>query len=174
MQNMKKLLAIVLSGMLIFSLTACGGSTEEDNTKTVVEPTVEEGTFGATLWEAFVTTMEENASATALDIANVLVENESIFFSGAAMNVEEGYLAGFSEDINGFADGAMYAPMMSSIAFVGYVFVLEEGDDVEAFMTTLSENSNPRWNICVEAEQTVIGAYNNTVFFLMCPESNEG
>lgn len=172
---MKKLLAIVLSTMLVFGLTACGGSTEENNTKSgVIEPTVEAGTFGATLWDAFVATMEENASATALDIANVLVTDESILFSGAAMNVEAGFLAGFTEEINGFADGAMYAPMIGSIPFVGYVFVLEEGADVEAFMTTLSEKSDPRWNICVEAEQTVIGAYNNTVFFLMCPKSNEG
>ena len=64
--------------------------------------------------------------------------------------------------------------LIGTIPFVGYVFDLAEDADVEAFMTTLQENANMRWNICTEAEQTVIASYGDKVFFLMCPKSLEG
>ena len=35
----------------------------------------------------------------------------------------------------------------------------------------LTDNANPRWNICVEADQTVVGTKGDKVFFLMCPAS---
>ena len=62
--------------------------------------------------------------------------------------------------------------MMGSIAFVGYVFTLEDGADVDAFKATLEANANPRWQICVTADETIIENVGNTVFFLMCPASN--
>ena len=141
---------------------------------TVIYPDVEMGSWGETLWEAFETTMNDNPSATAVDAAFMVSMHESIpaeaMFGSA--EIMPGLLSGFDNyEVTGFKSGAMFGPMMGSIAFVGYVFELEEGADVEGFMTSLSENSNPRWNICVEADQTVVGAYNNMVFFLMCPNS---
>ena len=68
-------------------------------------------------------------------------------------------------------DDAMFAPMIGSIAFVGYIFRLDEGADVDAFMQTLRDNADPSWNICVTAEETVIDAVGNTVFFVMTPGS---
>ena len=82
------------------------------------------------------------------------------------------FLNGFDNyEVTDFKSGAMFGPMMGSVPFVGYIFELEEGADVENFMTGLSENCNPAWNVCVDADQTVVGAYNNMVFFLMCPNS---
>ena len=75
----------------------------------------------------------------------------------------------------GLADGskvkeaAVSEPMIGSIAFVGYVFVLEDGIDAASFVQTLLDNADPRWNICVEAEETVADYVGSTVFFLMCP-----
>lgn len=150
-----------------------GGSdvTEE---AAVIYPEVAENTWGETLWESFETIMNDNPSSTAIDTAFALSMNETIPFMSGSAEVVPGYLAGFSADITDFKSGAMFGPMMGSIAFIGYVFELEEGADVNAFMATLTDNSDPRWNICVTAEQTVVGAYNNMVFFLMCPISNEG
>ena len=51
---------------------------------------------------------------------------------------------------------------------------LEDGTDGEAFMQTLKDNADMRWNICVEAEETVVGQSGNKVFFVMCPTSLEG
>jgi hypothetical protein len=41
-------------------------------------------------------------------------------------------------------------------------------------MQTLKDNADPRWNICVEAEETVCEQVGNKVFFVMCPKSLEG
>ena len=150
------------------------GSVEE---ATVLYPDVEMGSWGETLWETFETTMNDNPAATAVDAAFMVSMDESIpseamFGSGEIM---PGLLSGFDNyEVTGFKSGAMFGPMMGSVAFIGYVFELEEGADVEGFMTALTENCNPRWNVCVEADQTVVGAYNNMVFFLMCPISNQG
>lgn len=141
---------------------------------TVIYPEVAENSWGETLWEAFETTMNDNPSSTALDAAFMLSMHESIPFMAGSMEIEAGLLSGFNNyEVTGFKNGATFGPMMGSIAFIGYVFELEEGADVNAFMTSLTDNCDPRWNICVEAEQTVVGAYNNMVFFLMCPLSNQ-
>ena len=78
-------------------------------------------------------------------------------FEAVTMAVEPGLLMGFDNaEITDFKEGVMFAPMMGTIPFVGYVFALEEGTDVEAFKTTLKENANLRWNICTEAEELTI------------------
>lgn len=140
-----------------------------------IKPTVEEGTLGATMWEAFMQAVLANESVTMEELANTLVTNPAIQFFGGAVPVEAGLLSGFDNyEVTGFTSGAMFAPMMGSIAFVGYVFELAEDADVQAFVNELSANANPRWQICVTADQTVVGAFNNKVFFLMCPTSLGG
>ena len=140
----------------------------------IIWPEVAEGSWGEMLWEAFETTMNDNPSSTAVDAAFMLSMHESIPFMAGSAEVMPGLLTGFdNNEITGFKSGAMFGPMMGSTAFIGYVFELEEGADVNAFMTSLTDNCDPRWNVCVEADQTVVGAYNNMVFFLMCPKSNQ-
>jgi len=142
---------------------------------TVIYPEVEMGSWGEMLWEAFETNMNDNPAATAVDAAFMLSMHESIPFMAGSAEVMPGLLSGFDNyEVNGFKSAASFGPMMGSIAFIGYVFELEEGADVNAFMTGLTENCNPAWNVCVTADQTVVGAYNNMVFFLMCPNSNQG
>ena len=52
---------------------------------------------------------------------------------------EELWLMGFSEAPAGFSEAYCYQPMMMGQAFIGYVFRVAEGTDVEAFKTTLTE-----------------------------------
>lgn len=137
-------------------------------------PDVAENSWGETLWEAFETTMIDNPAATAVDAAFLVAIHESNPGDFGAFEVMPGHLIGFdANQITGFKSGAMFGPQLSSIAFAGYVFELEEGADIDAFMAELKEKCNPDWNECVSAEQTVVGAYNNMVFFLMCPISNQ-
>lgn len=137
----------------------------------IIRPAVAENTWGELLWNTFEAVMAEEPTPSAIDAAFALSVDESIQFMAGSSEIVPGYLAGFTQEISGFKSGATFGPMIGSIAFIGYVFELEEGADVKEFMSTLTENSDPRWNICVEADQTVAGAYNNMVFFLMCPES---
>ena len=192
--NMKKILAAILAAMMLMSTAvACTDVTEDPNANDqnqtengdegntdegategdgVIAPTVDAGTLGETLWNAFKDGITANPAMTTEEMANTLVTNPAIQFMGGAMPIEVGteFFTGFDEyQITGFESAAVYMPMIGSIAFVGYVFDLAEGTDVNTFITALSENCNPRWNICVSADQTVVGAVGDKVFFLMCP-----
>ena len=108
------------------------------------------------------------------ELANALIENPAIQFMGGAMPVEEGLLSGFDNtEIKGFKSGAVFMPMIGSIPFIGYVFELENQADIPAFISTLKESANLRWNICVTADEMVTGSVGNKVFFVMCPTTLE-
>ena len=104
--------------------------------------------------------------------AEKLVEKGNLPFMAGAMEVEPGLLSGFDNaEITGFKSGAQFGPMMGSIAFIGYVFELEDGVSATDFIANLKKNANLRWNICVEAEEMVAGSSGNKVFFVMCPKT---
>lgn len=127
-------------------------------------------TVGATLLADFKSKAKDSASA--LSIAEALMANKVIAFGGGAMPVEEGFLTGFDNtEIKGFKEGAMFAPMIGTIPFVGYVFTLADGTNAADFIATLKSSANLRWNICTSAEEMVAGNVGNKVFFVMCPES---
>ena len=181
---MKKLLIAVLTVALCMGLVACGNT--EETTEVTTEATVEtsevveettaavEGdlTVGQIHANAFEQFIADYDKSTAEELANKLVSLEINQFMGGAMPVDGEYFPGFDNYIpEGYVSGAMFMPQIGSIAYVGYVFELAEDADAEAFANTLTDNCNPRWNICVQADQTVVGSVGNTVFFLMCPAS---
>ena len=130
-------------------------------------------TLGETLLSDFKKQADSGKSS--LEIAEALMANPAIKFNGGAMPVEEGLLSGFDNaEIKGFKSGATFLPMIGSIAFVGYVFELENPDDASSFIANLRNNANLRWNVCVEAEEMITGSQGNKVFFVMCPKSLEG
>ncbi len=104
------------------------------------------------------------------DIAYTLIED--LPFAAGVVPVEEGYLSGFdNHSVEGFSEAYMFAPMIGSIPFVGYVFDLSYDVDVDDFMDELEYNANLRWNICVEADELVVDNVGDKVFFVMCPSS---
>ena len=156
---MKKIIALLLVAIMTLSMMACG-TTKEDKPETV----------GEILLDAF----EDNSEGTAQEIAEHIIGNEIIPFMGGVNPIEPGYLAGFDNvEITDFKEGAIFGPMMGTIPFVGYIFVLEDGADVDGFMKTLKDNANLRWNICTEAEELTVDNEENTVFFLMSPKKFE-
>ena len=178
---MKKIIALSVAILMMMSMAGCNGnegSTNENTTTTTAETTTtakEDATAEAnTVGEKLLADFKADSKGTAQEIADRLLTNEVIEFAGGATVVEEGLLSGFDNaEIKGFKEGVMFAPMMSSIAFVGYIFELPADADVEAFKTTLKDSANLRWNICVEAEELIVESEGNKVFFLMCPKSFE-
>ena len=129
----------------------------------------------STLGKTLLADFKSKAGMDTLSLANALLENPAIQFMGGAMEVEEGLLSGFDNaEITGFTSGAVFMPMIGSIAFIGYVFEVENASDVPGFIAKLEQNANRRWNVCVEAEEMVTGSVGNKVFFVMCPTSLEG
>ena len=168
---MKKILTVLLTALLLVSLVACGGAKTTD-----ITPEVDETTVGGQHWAKFVSELEANPEATAEELANALIGLEINQFMGMAMPMEAGaeYFPGFDNyAITGYEACANFMPMMGSIAYVGYIFDLAEDADVNAFVQSLTDNANPRWNICVEADQTVVGTKGDKVFFIMCPSTYE-
>lgn len=133
-----------------------------------------DGSVAQALLADFEAQVSENNALTAQEIADALLTNEVILFSGVTMPVEEGLLMGFDNaEITGFDEGVMFAPVIGSIPFVGYVFDLPDDANADDFIAVLEENANPRWNICTEAEETVVESAGDKVFFVMSPISFE-
>ena len=174
---MKKILTAVLTLALAASVAGCGAKTAPAETTTVEETTEarkEPETLGEALLFDFEDRVAENAEATAQELAEGILTNELILFQGGAMPVEEGFLMGFDNvEVTGFEEGVMFAPMIGTIPFVGYVFDMADAESAEELVAVLTENANPRWNICTEAEETVSGTAEDKVFFVMCPKSLE-
>lgn len=146
--------------------------TTEPTTAPVVptpEPTPEPNrSVGNTLLADFKTRAASGGSA--LSIAEGLASNSVIKVPVGAIPVEPGYLTGFDNtEIKGFKEGAMFAPMIGTIPFVGYVFTLENAADAPAFISSLKAGANLRWNICTSADEMVTGSAGNKVFFVMSP-----
>lgn len=187
---MKKFVTLLMAMLMVMPMAACNGNdtagdtNPSNNSNSSVEEATSESTTnsdtnsdtnaGTTVGEALLADFKADSTGTAQEIADRLITNDVIQFMGAAMPVEEGLLSGFDNtEIKGFKEGVMFAPMMSSIAFVGYIFELPEDADVEAFKTTLKDSANLRWNVCVEAEELIVESEGNKVFFLMCPKHFE-
>lgn len=94
---------------------------------------------------------------------------EYVSYQLSVMPVEEGaeWLMGFTEVPTGYSEAYCYQPMMMGQAFIGYVFRVAEGTDVEAFKTTLTNTCDPRWNICTMANTTVCESFGDLVYFSM-------
>lgn len=174
---MKKLITLVIASAMLLAVTSCGDKDAKDPAETTTAQTTvvtgesetAEGTVGETLLADFKTMADKSAQ----DIADALIQNPVIAFMPATMPVEEGFLNGFNEEIKGFKEGVMFGPAIGTIPFVGYIFTLEDGADVDGFKTTLKDNANLRWNICTAAEEMVCENVGNTVFFVMCPTAFE-
>ena len=160
---MKKIVALFLAAMMVLGVAACG---KEDKKEEAKAP--------ETLGEFLLADFKADSTGSAQEIAERILKNEKIQFMGGATPIEPGLLSGFDNtEIKGFKEGVMFGPMMGTIPFVGYIFILEDGADVDGFKTTLKDNANLRWNICTEAEELIVENEGNTVFFLMCPKSLE-
>ncbi len=182
---MKRNIALILAAVLAASMISCGGNDTTDAGETgtgagtesavVTEEVIEANTVATKLQVAFIDAVKANPAATAEEIAGTLAQNEAVAVIGPAVApMVEGWLNGFdAESITGFSECAMFAPMIGTIPFMGYVFTLADGADVEAFKTQLTSSANLRWNICTEAEEMVCDDEGNKVFFVMAPKAFE-
>ena len=108
---------------------------------------------------------------TAEEIANEMVKDGET--EGYVVDVmgEDSYFMGFGNaEITGYAEAARFAPMIGTIPFMAYIFILDDGADSAAFTQMLLDNCNPRWNICTEADTIKAEQSGNAILFLMCQD----
>ena len=190
---MKKLLALILAFAMMLTLVACGkknpdptdptNSTDPtaaptDPTEKV--PTKEELAAAASVEEiakSLLNKYTEFAGMRAqydeymkeLDEADQIPYEEFVSYQVACTPVEKGaeWLTGFNTAPTGFSEAYCYQPQMMGQAFIGYIFRVADGTDIEAFKASLKANCEPRWNICTMANTTVCESYGNIVYFSM-------
>lgn len=148
---MKKIVVIMFCLLMLFG---CGKKEAE----------VEANTVGTKQLAVFKASKESDINS----IASELIDNAEADLNLISMEVEPGYLNGFSEEVNGFKKGIVISPMIGAIPYVTYVF---ETDNADALVDELNKKADKRWNICTEADELVVEAKDNLVFFIMC--SNE-
>lgn len=169
---MKKVIALVLAGIMVLAFAACADKKGNDEETTKTEETTEavDASTADILFAHFKDALDKNAQATDVELGKEILSDELLAdMQGDAVEVEEGDLMGFNAPIKGFKSGAMYAPMISTIPFMGYVFTLNDAADADEFVKTLKENANLRWNICTEADEMKVEVVGDRVFFVMCP-----
>lgn len=159
---MRAMLSGLLAAVLLLSLAACGQQETEPDT------------LGQSLLQAFQTAYEADPQADLDTLAQGLLTQETVGFQGTTAPVEPGTLMGFGNTpIEGFSQGVMFAPVIGTIPFLGYLFRLDGGTDGDAFVKTLEDNADLRWNICTQADECIVRREGDVVFFLMCPRSME-
>ena len=126
---MKKIFALILALAMVLSLCACGK-----------EETAEPETLGQTLYKDFTAKVDAGEKDTQA-LADAILSSGVLPFDGVSMEVEPGWLMGFTADIEGFEKAVMFGPAIGAIPFVGYVFQLDSADNCEAFCAKLLENT---------------------------------
>lgn len=166
---MKKFIVTLLTITMVFALVGCGGKNNTSESEGAgPQPNVQlsgENTLGNKLGVMFLADVIANKSLKDMgdDLANISG------YDCVVVEVQEGYLNGFTEEVKGFSAGVQFAPMIGSIPFVGYIF---ETDDTDGLMAKLNATADPRWNICTEAAETVCIKQGKYVFFTMCPDDD--
>ena len=163
----KKLLYGFLCVCIFCVISGCGKKTDEGmQNDTTIDLT--EDTLGGKLYLNFLEQIQANNDIEA--VATAISTEEITGYTCVVMPCEEGYLAGFDEEITGFDKAVSFAPMISTIPMVGYIFEVE---NPEEFKNMLEEKAYTAWNICTQAYEMVVEVYDNYVFFVMCPNTDE-
>ncbi len=78
------------------------------------------------------------------------------------------YFEGFNEYvITGYSECYMFGPMLAPFPFIGYVFRVAEGVDVDEFKSDLEQNCVPDWNVCTSADTVICKSESRLVLFVM-------
>ena len=154
---MKKIFAMLLAVVMMFSLVACGGKTTEPTTAPTQAAVKVEGT------------MEE--------LLNKVVEINPVEFMGGTMPID---LTDTSDDgkwmvknytgldsADSITEAAFFEPMMGSIAYSMVMVRTAEGADIKAVAEGMKNGIDQRKWICVEADDLQVVSYGDVVMLIM-------
>ena len=189
---MKKILALILSALMLLSLASCGQEANEttadketsapatDNGTDTTAPEVEKQPNSTVALETIAKALASKYTeygdfrSTYDEMMKDMPEEDKISFEEylsyqvVTMPIEDfSFLSGLTEVPAGIKEAYVYQPGMMGQAYIGYIFRLTEGTDVETFKKALSDKADLRWNICTAANTIICENYGDTVFFSM-------
>ncbi len=149
---MKKFFAMLLALTMMFSLAACGSTTQPTEAPTEASKPALEGT------------MEE--------IANKITEQNPAEFMGGTMTLDLTDLDGLKyntglDSADGITDAAVFGPMMGSIAFSLVLVRVDENTDAQAVAEAMKAGIDTRKWICVEANDLMVATYGDVAMLIM-------
>lgn len=104
------------------------------------------------------------------DLGNTLMNDSGLPIDGEVTPVEPGLLMGFGNDeITGLCRGGHVRPRHRHHSLCGLSFPPGCGDRRRRLCPDIEGPGQPRWNICTEADETVVRREGDVVFFVMCP-----
>lgn len=161
---------IILGSLALLML--CGCNAKQEDPKPVDEETIVDNSDEVEVQDAIdskfkskfidLSTGAENTDA----IAEGLAQAGFTEYDLATMDVEPGYLNGFTEEVDGFEEATMFSPMIGTIPFVGYVF---KTSDPVSLLEKLEATHDLRWNICTEADIAFSAINDKYLMFVMSP-----
>ncbi len=185
---MKKILALILSAIMLLSLVSCASddadtTAQDKETEAATESTAPEKEEAPksdvpleTIAKALADKYAEYGNLRAVydEMMAEMEEEYKVSYEEYISNMivtmpieDTSFLTGLNAVPEGIKEAYLYQPGMMGVAYIGYIFRLNEGTDVDAFKASLTEQANPRWNICTSANTTICENYGDTVFFSM-------
>ncbi len=152
---MKKILALILSMVLVLSFSACGAKNDDaQNNET------ENNSAAANLDEISLTDIvAQTASGSDLEFFSFMTEPVD--------STTAAYLIGTETIDAPFAEAIAHVPMMNTNPFTMIVFRVADDQDAQALADELESKADLRKLICVEAEAVDTVVNGNTVLFIM-------
>lgn len=181
---MKKFLLAAMAVIMAFSMFACSNNEgNNENNDAVNEAELSAKASVENIATKLIHTYAEYTNVrTSYDeyMADMPAEDQipyeeflSYQLSVAPVEVGAECLMGFTTAPTGYSEAYCYQPMMMGQAFIGYIFRVSEGTDIEAFKKSLTDNCDPRWNICTMANTTVCESFGDLVYFSMMVVADE-
>ena len=143
---MKKWICLVMTGIMMLTLVACGSKKEDVKLEGNLSDILQQVYDGAELDSGLVEAMQ--------------------YFDQGEITPELAETVLGTDDVD-FTEGVYSMPMMSAQAYQCVLLRLAEGEDIEEAKQALLDNADPRKWICVEAESVVVENVGDVVLFLM-------
>lgn len=175
---MKKIFAMLLALVMMFSLVACGGTTAPTEIPTDAPTTAPTEEMIENPTEEVIDGNDVVVDASYLELLlNGVITEQPVEFMGGVMPVDLAdpdsvkYMTGL-DSADGITEAAVFEPMMGSIAFSMVMVRVAEGTEAKAVAEAMKNGIDTRKWVCVEANDLMIATHDDVAMLIMVDSNN--